>query len=209
MSKTAWSEYKLAIMSRRRLRFGPTLLLTLAAAAVGAPAGAQTAADAGPAGAGPTVNAVWTEHEFTFTYFGRGTYYSCGGLENKIAYILTELGARPEPWVRVSCLDGTGVQLMPTARIRVAVPAAVTPELLAQLEAEKPKRELISKAQGKGAEVVDDAEALGVEHGAARGRDNGAGFGLNRRLPSGAAQGRDGMEQGALLARGGVDADRP
>ena len=145
-------------MSRRRLRFGPALLLTLAAAAAGAPAGAQTAADASPAGAGPTVNAVWTEHEFTFTYFGRGTYYSCGGLENKIAYILSELGARPEPWVRVSCLDGTGVQLMPTARIRVAVPAAVTPELLAQLEAEKPKRELIAKAQGKGA-AVDGATA--------------------------------------------------
>ena len=146
-------------MSRRRLRIGPALLmLAFAASGVGAPAGAQTAADASPAGAGPTVNAVWTEHEFTFTYFGRGTYYSCGGLENKIAYILTELGARPEPWVRVSCLDGTGVQLMPTARIRVAVPAAVTPELLAQLEAEKSKRELIAKAQGHGA-VVDVATA--------------------------------------------------
>ena len=145
-------------MSRRRLRFGLTPLLALAVAAVGAPAGAQTAADASPAGAGPTVAAVWTEHEFTFTYFGRGTYYACGGLENKIAHILTELGARPEPWVRVSCLDGMGVQLMPTARIRVAVPAAVTPELLAQLEAEKSKRELIAKAQGHGA-VVDVATA--------------------------------------------------
>lgn len=145
-------------MSRRRLRFGLAPLLALAVAAVGAPAGAQTAADASPAGAGPTVAAVWTEHEFTFTYFGRGTYYACGGLENKIAHILTELGARPEPWVRVGCLDGTGVQLMPTARIRVAVPAAVTPELLAQLEADKPKRELIAKAQGHGA-VVDVATA--------------------------------------------------
>ena len=145
-------------MSRRRLRIGPALLLAFAASAVGVPAGAQTAADASPAGAGPTVNAVWTEHEFTFTYFGRGTYYSCGGLDSKIAYILTELGARPEPWVRVSCVDGTGVQRMPTARIRVAVPAAVTPELLTQLAAEKPKRELIAKAQGKGA-AVDGATA--------------------------------------------------
>jgi hypothetical protein len=34
----------------------------------------------------------------------------------------------------------------------------VTPELLAQLEAEKPKRELIAKAQGKGA-AVDGATA--------------------------------------------------
>jgi hypothetical protein len=145
-------------MSRRRLRIGPALLLAFAASAVGAPAGAQTAVDASPAGAGPTVNAVWTEHEFTFTYFGRGTYYSCGGLDNKVAYILTELGARPEPWVRVSCLDGTGIQLMPTARIKVAVPTEVTPELLAQLEAEKSKRELIAKTQGQGT-AVDVATA--------------------------------------------------
>ena len=145
-------------MSQRRLRFGPSLLLAFAATAVGAPAAAQTAADASPAGAAPTVNAVWTEHEFTFTYFGRGTYYACGGLDNKIAYILTELGARPEPRVRVNCLDGTGVQLMPTARIKVEVPTEVTPQLLAQLETEKSKRELIAKTQGKGA-AVDVATA--------------------------------------------------
>ncbi len=146
-------------MNRRRLRIGPALvLLAFAASAVGAPAGAQTAADASPAGAGPTVNAVWTEHEFMFTYFGRGTYYSCGGMESKIEYILTELGARPKPWVRVSCLDGAGIQQMPTARIKVAVPTEVTPDLLAQLEAEKPKRELIAKAQGKGT-AVDVATA--------------------------------------------------
>ena len=141
-------------MSRRRLRIGPVLLvLAVAASGAGMPAGAQTAADASPAGASPTVNAVWTEHEFTFTYFGRGTYYGCGGLDNKIAYILSELGARPEPWVRVNCLDGTGVQLMPTARIKVAVPTEVTPELLAKLEAERSKRELVAKTQGKGTGV--------------------------------------------------------
>jgi len=145
-------------MSRRRLRIGPALLLAFAASGAGVPAGARTAADASPAGAGPTVNAVWTEHEFTFTYFGLGTYYSCGGLESKIVYILTALGARPEPRVRVSCLDGTGVQLMPTARIKVAVPTEVTPELLAKLEAEKSKRELVAKTQGKGA-AVDVATA--------------------------------------------------
>jgi len=146
-------------MTRRRLRNGPALLmLAFAASAAVAPAGAQTAADASPVGAGPTVNAVWTEHEFTFTYFGRGTYYGCGGLDNKIAYILTELGARPEPSVRVNCLDGTGVQLMPTARIKVAVPTEVTPELLARLEAGKSKRELVARTQGTGA-AVDVATA--------------------------------------------------
>ncbi len=52
--------------------------------------------------------------------------------------------------MRVNCLDGAGIQLMPTARIKVAVPTEVTPELLAQLEAEKSKRELVAKTQGKG-----------------------------------------------------------
>ena len=145
-------------MSRRSLRFGPTLLLTLAAAAAGAPAGAQTAADASPAAAGPTVNAVWTEHEFTFTYFGHGTYYSCDGMANKIEYILEALGARPEPKVWVGCTEGPGIQRIPTARIKVAVPTEVTPELLAAIEAGKSKRELVSRVQGNGA-MVDVATA--------------------------------------------------
>ncbi len=146
-------------MSRRRLRIGPALLmLAFAASGVGAPAGAQTAADASPAGAGPTVNAVWTEHEFTFTYFGRGTYYSCGGLENKIEYILEALGARPEPKVWVGCTEGPGIQQIPTARIKVAVPTEATPELLSAIEAGRSKRELVSKVQGNGA-VVDAATA--------------------------------------------------
>lgn len=141
-------------MARRRLRIGsPLLALALAAAGVWAPARAQTAADTSPAGAAPTVNAVWTEHEFTFTYFGLGTYYSCGGLEDKIEHILTALGARPKPRVQVNCLDGSGVQLLPTARIKVAVPTEVTPELLAQLEAGKSKRELVAKTQGRGSGV--------------------------------------------------------
>jgi hypothetical protein len=70
-------------MTRRRLRIGPAcLVLALATAGVQAPAGAQTEADAKAAGAGPTVNAVWVEHEFMFTYFGHGTYYSCDGMAN-------------------------------------------------------------------------------------------------------------------------------
>jgi hypothetical protein len=146
-------------MTRRRLRIGPAFL-TLALATIGLqlPAGAQTTADASPAVAAPAVNAVWTEHEFTFTYFGRGTYYGCGGLDNKIEYILTELGARPDVRVTSACMDGSGVQLMPSARIKVAVPTELTPELLAQLEAQKSKRELVAKAKGSGT-AIDVATA--------------------------------------------------
>lgn len=159
MSKTAWPEYKLASMARRRLRIGPACLaLAFATGGMQVPVGAQTTADANPAGAAPTVNAVWTEHEFTFTYVGRGTYYGCGGLDNKIEYILTELGARPDVRATVACMDGSGAQWVPTARIKVAVPTELTPEVLARLEAEKSKRELIAKTAGSGA-VVDVATA--------------------------------------------------
>jgi len=141
-------------MTRRRLRIGPACLaLAFAMVGVQVPVGAQTTADASPAGAAPTVNAVWTEHEFMFTYFGLGTFYSCDGLANKIEYILEQLGARPEPKVWVSCVEGPGIQQIPTARIKVAVPTEATPELLAALEADRSRRELVSKVQGNGAGV--------------------------------------------------------
>jgi hypothetical protein len=146
-------------MARRRLRIGPVCLaLAFATTGLQAPAGAQTEADTKTAGAGPTVTAVWVEHEFMFTYFGRGTYYSCDGMANKIEYILEALGARPEPKVWVGCVEGPGIQQVPTARIKVAVPTEATPELLAAIEAGKSKRELVSRVQGNGA-VVDVATA--------------------------------------------------
>jgi hypothetical protein len=141
-------------MTRRRLRIGPgCLALAFAMVGVQVPVGAQTTADASPAGAAPTVNAVWTEHEFMFTYFGLGTFYSCDGLANKIEYILEALGARPEPKVWVGCTEGPGIQQVPTARIKVTVPTEATPELLAALEADRSRRELVSKVQGNGAGV--------------------------------------------------------
>jgi hypothetical protein len=146
-------------MTRRRLRIGPAcLVLALATLGVQAPVVAQTAADAKAAAASPIVNAVWAEHEFMFTYFGHGTYYSCDGLANKIEYILEALGARAEPRVLVGCTEGPGIQQIPTARIKVAVPTEATPERLAAIEADKSKRELVSKVQGNGA-TVDVATA--------------------------------------------------
>ena len=154
MSKTAWSEYKLGPMTRCRLSIGAAVASLAFAAASVQPAVAQTAADApAVAGSAPTVNAVWVEHEFMFTYFGFGTYYSCLGLESKIEYILKQVGARKDLRVQVSCIEGEGIQQIPTARIRVAVPAEATPELLAKLAEKQSKRELVSRVQGKDAGV--------------------------------------------------------
>ena len=139
--------------------------------ASGAPAASQAAADGAPqtapqaeAARAPTVNAVWVEREFSFTYMGIGTYYSCDGLRNKLQYVLESIGARDEPKVTVSCLDSIGVETLPMARIRVAVPAEATPELLKQLEDDRSRRELVGRVQGKGANVDAATAQFPAEH---------------------------------------------
>src|SRR5512139_3231279 len=105
-----------------------------------------------------TVNAVWADREFSFTYMGIGTYYSCDGLRNKIEYLLEEVGAREDPKVIVSCFDTGAVEQLPMARIRVAVPVEATPERLAELASDQSRRELVGRVQGNGA-AVDTATA--------------------------------------------------
>jgi len=178
VSMTAWHEYKLGLMAPRRLRVWATLAGLAAAGTCLSPAVAQTAPDATPdvapnvvpvvaatiapgsaantlsaAAANGTVNALWVEQEFTFTYFGYGTYYSCHGLEDKIEYILKQVGARDDLKVRVNCLEFARVEWMPTARIRVAVPAEATAELLAKFAADQSRRELVARVKGSGAGV--------------------------------------------------------
>jgi hypothetical protein len=165
VSKAASPEYKLGVVTRCTLRdvparrWAPAIGVAVAAVSFAIGAQAQDAGVGAPdAARAPVVNAVWVEREFSFAYMGIGTYYSCGGLRNKIEYVLEQLGARPEPRVSVSCLDGPGPERLPMARIRVAMPAEATPELLAQLEEERSRRELVGRVQNKGA-AVDDATA--------------------------------------------------
>jgi hypothetical protein len=175
---TTCCEYKLGPMTSRRLRLRATLAGLAAVVTCLSPVVAQTVPDAAhdvapnvvpgvaatlapdraanapsAAAANAPVIALWIEQEFTFTYFGYGTYYSCHGLEDKIEYILKQVGARDDFKVRVNCLEFEGVEWMPTARIRVAVPAEATPELLAKFAADQSRRELVARVQGSGAGV--------------------------------------------------------
>ena len=172
---TASSEYKLGAAGARGLRAGLSaavvaalgLLVPVLAGAVDAAPPAEVKS--------PTVNAVWVEREFSFTYMGLGTYYSCDGLRNKIEYVLEAIGARKDPKVTVACLDTIGIETLPMARIRVAVPAEATPELLRQLEDDQSRRELVGRVQGKGGGVVAakaqfPAELRVVEFDGRRGR---------------------------------------
>jgi hypothetical protein len=115
-----------------------------------------TAADA----AAPTRSAVWVEKELTLAYMGFTSYYSCEGLRSKLRFILDEIGARPGHEVRMTgCIEMTGPERMPGARIVAALPVEATPEVLAQLESEAAKRELVARSTGKADAAGDAATA--------------------------------------------------
>jgi hypothetical protein len=113
--------------------------------------------DLPPAAAGTPVQAVWVEHEASFTYFGQTAFYSCDGLRDKVRYLLQQVGARTDDLkVRVSCMQpGGGVEVMPHVRVSARLPAEATPELLQQ-RAHDPRRELVARVRGEG----DTAEAV-------------------------------------------------
>lgn len=82
--------------------------------------------------------AVWREHEFSFTYMGFTTRYSCDGLRHKVTSILALLGARDKPEVRASgCEIGGGVALAPRVHVRVALPEPAAPDARGAFDADR------------------------------------------------------------------------
>jgi hypothetical protein len=109
-----------------------------------------------PPQAAATVNAVWVEHQVSFTYMPLTSYYSCDGLRDKISWILREIGAKPDFKVRSrGCIELQGPELMPGVEIIAALPAEATPELLQQLADEASKRQLAARATGKSDPVTE------------------------------------------------------
>lgn len=133
-----------------------TVVVLAALALTPGPAAPAESAAVAPA---TPVDAVWVEHEHKFFYFGQTTYYSCDGLRDKVRYILQQAGARPDLKVSTRCIDssGVGVESVPGVSIKAAFPAAATPERLAQLAAEAPKRELVARLTGNGDQLAADA----------------------------------------------------
>lgn len=114
-------------------------------------AGSPAAADTG------TVNAVWVDHDLAFTYMGFTSHYSCSGLEDKVKYVMKQLGARPGYKVTSGgCVNLSGPELMPRVRVRAALPQEATPEVLAQLEKDRSAHQ---RAGGKPLPATDAAAA--------------------------------------------------
>jgi hypothetical protein len=102
------------------------------------------------ADAPPAVSAVWLERDLMFTYMGSTSYYSCDGLRDKVRVVLRQLGARPGLKVTTrGCLNRPGPEWSPALRIVAEFPAEATPELLADLAASAPERELAARAGGR------------------------------------------------------------
>ena len=118
------------------------------------PVASQEQSPAAPDAA--AVNAVWVEHDVTLNYMGLTSYYSCDGLRDKVRWVLGQLGARPGFKVTTrGCVRVTGPEVMPSVRIVAAMPAAATPEILAQLAADASKQELAARVQGKSAPAAE------------------------------------------------------
>jgi len=131
-------------------------LCVLALAPATGPRAQASAADA----ASPARSAVWVQQELTLAYMGFTNYYSCEGLRDKLRWILDEVGARPGYEVRTTgCINVTGPERMPGARIVAALPVEATPEVLARLESEAAKQELVARSTGKADAAGDAATA--------------------------------------------------
>jgi hypothetical protein len=129
------------------------VLIVTSGAAFGGSAPKDDGVDTGP------VNAVWVDHDVSFTYTGFTSHYSCSGLESKVEYVLKSLGARPGYKVSASGCTSSGPELMPHVRIRAALPMAATPEVLAEIEKQRAKNELAARAGGKPVAATDAATA--------------------------------------------------
>ncbi|MCE3283747.1 MAG: hypothetical protein K0R70_3 [Steroidobacteraceae bacterium] len=127
---------------------------------MGMPGSAVRAEPVSTAAPAAEVSAVWIERKQLFTYFGQTTYYSCYGLRDKVRYILKQVGARPDLSVSTSCVEsgGSGVEALPSVRIKAAFATEATPELLQRLAEDASERELVARVRGKG-DDVDSATA--------------------------------------------------
>ena len=80
---------------------GAAVLAAMAfAASAGAAATPARAGDSQPAAA--VVNAHWQKHQLRFDFNTFTSYYTCGGLEDKVREILVHFGARPNVKVSVT-----------------------------------------------------------------------------------------------------------
>jgi hypothetical protein len=139
-----------------------------------------------PVAAKESEAAVWKAREIVFSYRSSIAIYSCSGLQARVASILRAIGARDDLDVRVSNCDvavfptqesrfptqepsgagrspfdrladpRTGREQLANVRVRLMMPTVVTPEVLAEIDKDKSRRELVSRVTGNPAAKLND-----------------------------------------------------
>lgn len=130
------------------------------------------------------VPAVWQPRKLSFSYSSATTIFSCSALARRVASILRAVGARDDIQVRTSgCSESvppspTGVsdrvsvgiwdpmseraargpdgRQHVTVYVRLMLPTEVTPEVRAELEKDKSRRELVARVTGNPAARFND-----------------------------------------------------
>lgn len=129
------------------------------------------------------IAAVWKAREIDFLYRSNLVVYSCSALQGRVASILRAVGARDDVEVSVSdCQQAAGPPIEPFntpghswetssdrlrnrqvrreqlahVRVRLMSPVEVTPEVLAEMERDKGRRELVSRVTGDPRAMFDD-----------------------------------------------------
>jgi hypothetical protein len=126
--------------------------------------------------------AVWKAKEITFFYRGTSAYQSCSELERRVAVILLAVGARDDIDVRASDCDDSMIpdesswdRTSPFdtsadpfrsrrrerdrnahVRVRLMMPVEVTPEVLAEIDKDKSRRDLVSRVTRNAAATLND-----------------------------------------------------
>lgn len=136
------------------------------------------------------VAAVLKAREVSFVYRSFGNVLACDELRNPVSVILRALGARDDVQVRVSDCDIVVIpdetssawdgdwnrdptdrfrspranrSQMTTIRVKLFFPTEVTPEVLAEIDKDKSRRELVSRVTGNPLAALDDAIVFAAE----------------------------------------------
>jgi hypothetical protein len=128
----------------RWIDFARATVLMLAASV----ANAQSPAD------DAVVEAVWKPQRMNFVYRGYSTLYSCRSLQQKLATILTTVGARGDIELRAySCDDELAI-----ARFQIALisPVEATPENIERLTSFDARDELVARVRGERLATAED-----------------------------------------------------
>jgi hypothetical protein len=132
-----------------------------------------------PGAAEESKAAVWKLREAGFSYRSSVAIYSCSALRDRVASILRAVGARDDLDVRVTSCDTfvvpseesksawgipsdrllnrrTDRGQLADVRVRLMMPTEVTPEVLAEINKDKSRRELVSRVTGNPAAMLND-----------------------------------------------------